>query len=119
MSSLQASLLYKYNDHVFTDGTFFAAPKATYQIIIIRIHNIIEDIFYIIGYGVLSDKEMASYIELLDNIKTYLYNNRENKRVEKENLPKSIHYDFELALIGAIRKVYPNTEIKFMSLALF
>lgn len=55
---------------------------------------------------------MSSYIGFLDNIKAYVYNNRENKRVEKENLPKVIHCDFELALIGAIRQIYPNTEIK-------
>lgn len=52
---------------------------------------------------------MAFYIELLDNIKSQVYNNLENKRVEKKNLPKNIHCDFELALIEAIRQIYHNT----------
>ena len=43
MSIIQAKLLNKYNENVFIDGTFFVAPKAVYQAIVIRVHNVVED----------------------------------------------------------------------------
>ena len=49
MSPNQANLLYEYNQHVFIDGTFYAAPKGCYQIVTLRIHNIKEDLFHIIA----------------------------------------------------------------------
>ena len=70
MSPNQANLLYEHNQHVFIDGTFYAAPKCSYQIVTLRIHNIKEDLFHTIAYGILTGKSMNSYIELLDNIKT-------------------------------------------------
>ena len=112
MSPNQANLLYENNHHVFIDGTFYAAPKCSYQIITIRIHNNKEDIFHTIAYGIMTDKTMNSYIELFDNIKNFTYNNRENKRDTDLRLPLIIHCDFEQALIGAIKQIYPNTEIK-------
>ena len=51
---------------------------------------------------------------MLDNIKLNVYNNHENKRGENENLSKIIHAcDFELALTGAIRHVYPKAELNY------
>ena len=70
MSPNQANLLYEYNQHVFIDGTFYAAPKCSYQIVTLRIHNIKEDLFHTISYGILIDKSMNPYIEFLDSIKT-------------------------------------------------
>ena len=46
MRRIQAHILYKYNDHVFIEWTFYFAPKSPYQVIEIRIHNILEEIFY-------------------------------------------------------------------------
>ena len=48
---------------MFIDGTFFVAPKAAYQFIVIIVHNIIEDRFLTVCYGILTNKEMATYIE--------------------------------------------------------
>ena len=50
MSPIQANLLYECNQHVFIDGTFYAAPKCSYQIVTLRIHNIKEDLFHTIAY---------------------------------------------------------------------
>ena len=119
MSPNQANLLYEYNQHVFIDGTFYAAPKCSYQIVTLRIHNIKEDLFHTIAYGILIDKSLNSYIEFLDNIKTYSFNNRENKRDMNQREPLNIHCDFEQAIIGAIRQVYPNSEIKLCLWHLF
>ena len=112
MSPMQANLLYENNHHVFIDGTFYSAPKCSYQIVTIRIHNIKEDLFHTVAYGILIDKTLNSYIELLDNIKIYTFNNRENKRNMDQRLPLTIHCDFEQAIIGAVKQVYPNSEIK-------
>ena len=60
----------------------------------------------------MTDKSLNSYIEFLDNIKIYRFNNRENKRDMNQKEPLNIHCDFEQAIIGAIRQVYPNSEIK-------
>ena len=49
MSEFQSSLLYQYNQHIFIDGTFYAAPKASYQIVTMRLHEIKEDNFYTVG----------------------------------------------------------------------
>ena len=101
------------------DGTFYAAPKCSYQIVTLRIHNIKEDLFHTIVYGILTDKSLNSYIEFLDNIKTYSFNNRENKRDMNQREPLNIHCDFEQAIIRAIRQVYPNSEIKLCLWHLF
>ena len=49
ISPNQANSLYEYNQHVFIDGTFYAAPKSSYQIVTLRIHNIKEDLFHTIA----------------------------------------------------------------------
>ena len=112
MNIIQAQFLYKYNEHIFIDGTFYVAPKAAYQVIVIRLHNVLEDRFHIVGYGILTNKEMATYIEFFEKIKEYIYENRENKRCLEERLPLAIHINFEIALIGAIKQIFLSTEIK-------
>jgi hypothetical protein len=112
MSPMQAQLCYNYNDHCFIDGTFYTAPKCAYQIITLRIHNILEDCFYTVGYGILTKKDTSSYIEFLDTIKNYIYDNRENRNNLEVWTPKTFHCDFELSIIIAIKQIFPNTEIK-------
>ena len=80
MSPLQAQLIYKYNEHLFFDCTFYVAPQSSYQVVTIRINNIFEEAYYIVGYALMSDKSMSTYIKLLCNIKHYIYQNRENKK---------------------------------------
>lgn len=112
MSKMQAQILYKKNEHIFIDGTFFSVPKAVYQVVTIRNHDLINDIFYTVAYSLLINKSMESYVEFLDQIKNYVYANRENKRILEYNDPINIHCDFEMAIIRAVKQVYPNTEIK-------
>ena len=73
MSEFQATLLYKYNQHIFIDGTLYVAPKASYQVMTMRLHEINDDNFYTVGYGILPDKTTESYIEFLDNIKMFVF----------------------------------------------
>ena len=119
MSEFQANLLYKNNHHIFIDSTFYVAPKASYQIVTLRLHEIKEDSFYTVGYRILPDKTSESYIEFLDNIKDFVFENRENKRNSEPWYPKTMHCDFELAIINSIRQVFPNSEIKLCLWHLF
>lgn len=102
---MQAQLLYSNNEHIFIEGTFYFAPKASYQIVTIRFYNIKEDLFHTVGYGVFSNKDISSYIELLANIKSYVFNSSKNKNNTEEKLSITIHCDFELALIREIKQV--------------
>ena len=47
MSKMQAQILYKNNEHVFIDGTFFSAPKAVYKVVTIRNHDLINIFLYL------------------------------------------------------------------------
>ena len=51
---------------------------------------------------------MESYVEFLDKVKNYVFINSE----VEYNDPINIHCDFEMAIIRAIKQVYPNMEIK-------
>jgi len=42
---------------------FFLAPKAVYQVVTIRNHDLINVIFYTVAYDLLTNKSMESYIE--------------------------------------------------------
>lgn len=64
MSKLQANLLYRYNNHILFDGTFYTVPKAVCQIFTIRLYNIIEKLYQTIGYPMLINKELSTYIEM-------------------------------------------------------
>ena len=68
--------------------------------------------FHTVDYGVLSNKDISSYIELLTNIKSYVFSSRENENNSEERLPITMHCDFELALISVIKQVLPETQIK-------
>ena len=63
MSKIQAQFLYKYNDYVFIYGIFCFTPKSEYQVIVIRIYNILEDVFHMVEYGLFTNKEMPTYIK--------------------------------------------------------
>ena len=72
MSKIQTQQFYQNNDHVFIDDTFYIAPKSPYQVITIRVDNLLEDRFYTGTYGFLVNKELATYVEFFENIKSYI-----------------------------------------------
>ena len=98
MSTFQANLLYQYSEYIFIDDKVYSTPKCSYQIITVSLHELKEDQFYTVGYGIITPKNLGSYIEFLDNIKTYVNNNRENKR-NINPWVKTLHFDFEIAII--------------------
>lgn len=112
MSEFQASLFYRYKEHFFIDGTFFTGLKWGYQVFTFRNQNIQTLQFYTVGYAILINKEMQTYIELFNRVKDFVFHNRENKRFDESFMPSTIHCDFELGFIVGIRQVFPNSEIK-------
>ena len=55
--------VYKYNQHIFIDGTFYVVPKASYQVMTMRLHEINEDNFYTVGYSILPFFLIQNYPE--------------------------------------------------------
>ncbi|ORY70832.1 hypothetical protein LY90DRAFT_503935 [Neocallimastix californiae] len=51
----------EYNDDIFVDGTFFIAPKFSYQIFITRIYTKELDSFYTTSFAILQNKEQEIY----------------------------------------------------------
>ena len=60
----------------------------------------------------MNNKTTSSYIELLDNIKSYIFDNRENKSSVNLWEPQTIHCDLEFSIILAIKQVFPNIQIR-------
>ena len=55
---------------------------------------------------------MGTYIELFLHFNDFIFANRENKRNKEQFCPITVHCDFEIGLIGAIKQVWPNCELK-------
>ena len=62
MNIIQSRFPYKYNEHFLIDGTFFVVPKAAYQVIVIIVHNVVENRFHAECYGILTNIEIPKYI---------------------------------------------------------
>jgi len=56
-SPFQVKLFREYNDDIFVDGTFFIAPKFSYQIFIKRTYAKELDSFYTTSFAILKNKE--------------------------------------------------------------
>ena len=66
-SPFQAKLFWEYNDDIFVDGTFFIAPKFSYQIFITRTYVKELDSFYTTFFAILKNKEQETYKNYLKN----------------------------------------------------
>ena len=108
-SPFQANLFYKYSDDIFVDGTFYIAPKCSYQVFITR--NYVRDIntFYTTSFSILKNKQESTYEILFKEIK-------KNVRIINNNIdihPKYFHCDFEKGISNAVLKVFPSANIKY------
>jgi len=56
----------KYNEDIFVDGTFYIAPKFSYQVLITRIYIKYSKIFYTTSFLILKNKEKATYEMLFE-----------------------------------------------------
>ena len=55
---------------------------------------------------------MLFYIEVFMKLYEIIFDNRENKRILEDFSPPTIHCDFELGIVGGLKNVWPNSEIK-------
>ncbi|KAG4095568.1 hypothetical protein H8356DRAFT_1426886 [Neocallimastix lanati (nom. inval.)] len=68
-SPFQAKLFREYNDDIFVDGTFFIAPKFSYQVFITRTYAKELDSFYTTSFAILKNKEQETYKMLFEKLK--------------------------------------------------
>ena len=64
-TKLLAKLLWRFPNEVFMDGTFFAAPKLSYQLIVIRIYANLLKKYFTVAFGLMQNKTKDLYIKLL------------------------------------------------------
>jgi len=68
-SPFLVKLFREYNDDIFVDGTFFIAPKFSYQIFITRTYAKELDSFYTTSFAILKNKEQETYKILFEKLK--------------------------------------------------
>ncbi|ORY16507.1 hypothetical protein LY90DRAFT_517757 [Neocallimastix californiae] len=59
-SPFLVKLFREYNDDIFVDGTFFIAPKFSYQVFITRTYAKELDSFYTTSFAILKNKEQET-----------------------------------------------------------
>ncbi|ORY54058.1 hypothetical protein LY90DRAFT_507937 [Neocallimastix californiae] len=67
-SPFQVKLFREYNDDIFIDGTFFIAPKFSYQVFITRTYDKELDSFYTTSFAILKNKEQETYKMLFEKL---------------------------------------------------
>ncbi|ORY55979.1 hypothetical protein LY90DRAFT_506886 [Neocallimastix californiae] len=98
----QAKLFREYNDDIFVDGTFFIAPKFSYQIIITRTYIKELDSFYTTSFAILKNKEQETYKILFEKLK-------KNANTSISNLPFiNPEYIFDIYVIIKINSIKNN-----------
>ena len=60
-SPFQVKLFREYNNEIFVDGTFYIAPKFSYQLFITRTYAKELDSFYTTSFAILQNKEQEIY----------------------------------------------------------
>ena len=60
-SPFQVKLFREYNDDIFVDGTFFIAPKFSYQIFLTRTYAKELVSFYTTSFAILQNKKQETY----------------------------------------------------------
>ncbi|ORY63724.1 hypothetical protein LY90DRAFT_505170 [Neocallimastix californiae] len=68
-SPFQAYLFSNYHKNIFADGTFYTAPKFSYQLFITRIYVGEFNMFYTSSISILKNKKQSTYETLFKEIK--------------------------------------------------
>ncbi|ORY33175.1 hypothetical protein LY90DRAFT_512121 [Neocallimastix californiae] len=105
-SPFQAKLFKKYNNDIFVDGTFYIAPKFSQQVFITRTYVKELNSFYTTSYAILRNKKQKTYKMLFNKLKQ-----NSNNNIITE--PKNVHCDFEKGISKAVKKIFPNINIKY------
>eukprot|EP00474_Spongospora_subterranea_P006409 CRZ06867.1 hypothetical protein [Spongospora subterranea] len=95
-------ILRRSNVHVFIDATFRSVPAPFSQLLIVMAKDDDFDLYLPVFYILMTGKSRRLYEFCLRQI---------NAAVEADISPGSICCDFEVALMGAIKRIYPATPI--------
>ncbi|KAG4107141.1 hypothetical protein H8356DRAFT_1417395 [Neocallimastix lanati (nom. inval.)] len=106
-SPFQAYLFSNYHKNIFADGTFYAAPKFSYQLFITRTYVGEFNMFNTTSISILKNKKQSTYETLFKEIKKNA--NKSNTLITTINF----HCDFEQGISNAAKKVFPNINIKY------
>ncbi|ORY54772.1 hypothetical protein LY90DRAFT_507381 [Neocallimastix californiae] len=90
-SPFQAYLFSNYHKNIFADGTFYAAPKFSYQLFITRTYIGEFNMFYTTSISILKNKKQSTYETLFKEIKKNANKFRSNTLITTINF----HCDFE------------------------
>ncbi|KAL6613572.1 hypothetical protein U3516DRAFT_826796 [Neocallimastix sp. 'constans'] len=114
-SPFQAKLFREYNDDIFVDGTFFIAPKFSYQVFITRTYAKELDSFYTTSFAILKNKEQETYKMLFEKLKKNANTCNNNIRIEPKNLHSisnlpfiNPEYIFDIYVIIKIKSIKNN-----------
>lgn len=106
----QAKIHLKYGKIIFADATFFSCPNLAYQLFIIRVHSLIDNIYYTTSFSLMKNKTEKDYAlifkKLSNNISHYLDIGEEYNIFE-------IHTDFEKAIGEGCKQIFPKIKIKY------
>jgi len=105
-SPFQEKLFREYNNNIFMDGTFYIAPKFSHQVFITRTYVKELNSFYTTSYAILKNKKQKTYKTLFKILKQ-----NSNNNIITE--PKNVHCDFEKGISKAVKKIFPNINIKY------
>ncbi|KAG4094163.1 hypothetical protein H8356DRAFT_1428114 [Neocallimastix lanati (nom. inval.)] len=108
-SPFQAYIFSNYHKNIFADGTFYAAPKFSYQLFITRTYVGEFNIFYTTSISILKNKKQSTYETSFKEIKKNANKFRSNTLITTINF----HCDFEQGISNATKKVFPNINIKY------
>ncbi|KAL6589812.1 hypothetical protein U3516DRAFT_806542 [Neocallimastix sp. 'constans'] len=90
-SPFQAYLFSNYHKNIFTDGTFYTAPKFSYQLFITRTYVGEFNMLYTTSISILKNKKQSTYETLFKEIKKNANKFRSNTLITTINF----HCDFE------------------------
>ncbi|KAL6632784.1 hypothetical protein U3516DRAFT_734720 [Neocallimastix sp. 'constans'] len=107
-SPFQAYLFSNYHKNIFADGTFYAAPKFSYQLFIIRTYVGEFNMIYNTSISILKNKKQSTYETLFKEIKKMQIN---LGVIHFTTI--NFHCDFEQVISNAAKIVFPNINIKY------
>ncbi|KAG4089387.1 hypothetical protein H8356DRAFT_1432094 [Neocallimastix lanati (nom. inval.)] len=107
--NIKTYLFSNYHKNIFADGTFYTAPKFSYQLFITRTYVGELNMFYTTSISILKNKKQSIYETLFKEIKKNSNKFRSNTLITTINF----HCDFEQGISNAAKKVFPNINIKY------
>ncbi|KAL6612395.1 hypothetical protein U3516DRAFT_798571 [Neocallimastix sp. 'constans'] len=102
----QAYLFSNYHKNIFADGTFYAAPKFSYQLFITRTYVGEFNMLYTTSISILKNKKQSTYETLFKEIKKNANKFRSNTLITTINF----HCDFEQ---GELKELGKKKQKKF------